>query len=370
MPRRFLQLFKIRQERRSNSQAGRRRRHWHGGLDVPRGGTIALLRRVPITKNLEKGVAWLIVKQEKNGDLSAGDTEYPLLSHALATLALCEVYGKTKDHRIAQAAQKAIEFLENSQNPNTGGWGFRPQNDGTTSSVVWQSIALKSATAAGLKVNPVALANTQTWLQSVTQGHYQGLFSNTPQEKPTPTATATGLLCRLYLYDDRQSPSLYEATLHLLNNLPESEPEKRNASYEFIATLAMYNLFNPENVDFDTWYRRMRLIILNAQENDKMCAAGSWDSPPTDPASPAFQNGRLMTTAFSLLTLETYYRHLLLFQIVPHPLMDNDAIDKKEPAPTVKNIDHPTEDKILLAGLASKRFTTTKWKGSAREISF
>ncbi len=38
-------------------------------------------------------------------------------SHSMATLALCEAYGMTQDEAVRSAAQRAIDFLVESQDP-------------------------------------------------------------------------------------------------------------------------------------------------------------------------------------------------------------------------------------------------------------
>ena len=45
-----------------------------------------------------------------------------MLSHALGTMVLCEVYEMTADRKIGAAAQQAINFLIAAQDKKTGGW--------------------------------------------------------------------------------------------------------------------------------------------------------------------------------------------------------------------------------------------------------
>ena len=69
-----------------------------------------------------------------------------MYAHGLATLALCEAFGMSKDPSIGAAAQKAVYFIEQAQNQATGGWGrYEPQDAGDTSVFGWQIMALKSA---------------------------------------------------------------------------------------------------------------------------------------------------------------------------------------------------------------------------------
>ena len=59
---------------------------------------------------------------------------------------LCEAYGMTGDTHVRDAAaQAAVQFIEAAQNRQTGGWRYHPGEEGDTSVVGWQIMALKSA---------------------------------------------------------------------------------------------------------------------------------------------------------------------------------------------------------------------------------
>ena len=62
--------------------------------------------------------------QSADGDLSAG-TDHQMYSHGIATIAMCEAYGMTKDQYVGAAARKAVHFIEMAQNKETGGWRYR-----------------------------------------------------------------------------------------------------------------------------------------------------------------------------------------------------------------------------------------------------
>ncbi len=68
-----------------------------------------------------------------------------MYSHGLATIALCEDYGMSSDKTVGEHAQKAINFIQAAQNTKTGGWRYHPGDEGDTSVVGWQLMALKSA---------------------------------------------------------------------------------------------------------------------------------------------------------------------------------------------------------------------------------
>jgi hypothetical protein len=259
----------------------------------------------PYQRTIFNGVNWLIKSQKPDGHL--GGTMY---EHGLASIALCEAYGLSKDNRVGPAAQKALAFIEAAQNPTSGGWHYAPRavTPGDTSVVGWQMMALKSGQMAGLKVDPKVIEGGKKFLKSVSSGKAGGLFGYA-SPGATQTMTAVGLLCMQYSGSKRADPLMVEGMDYLMKNLPNKN--NRNCYYWYYAVQVMHNLPGPE---WDAWNRQSRKILIDSQEKDG-CAAGSWS--PERPIADAFgkQGGRIMVTAISALSLEVYYRYLPLYQM-------------------------------------------------------
>ncbi len=120
-----------------------------------------------------------------------------MYGHGLASIALCEAYGMTRDSALEQAAQKSIDFIVNCQDPVGGGWRYFPQRDGDTSVVGWQLMALKSANMAYLKVPPDTIRKAGYFLDSV-QLDEGSMYGYTSPNDGSATS-AIGLLCRMYM---------------------------------------------------------------------------------------------------------------------------------------------------------------------------
>lgn len=264
------------------------------------------LSKGPYQKTIYNGLYWLIRQQAADGDLSGGKQMY---AHGLATIMLCEAYGLSRDKQMGVAAQRAINFIQSAQHPRTGGWRYAPLQEGDTSVVGWQVMALKSGQMAYLTVNHAAMEGAKRFLKSASKGQNGGLFCYTPDAGPTPTMTAVGLLCSQYMGLKRDDPIMIEGMKSLMGNMPN--PNGRNIYYWYYATQVLHNVPGPE---WDTWNRQMRRVLIDSQVKDG-CAAGSWD--PLKPARDAWAEvgGRLMVTTLSALTLEVYYRYLPLYKL-------------------------------------------------------
>ena len=256
-----------------------------------------------------RAAEWLIEHQKVDGDLSAG-TEQKMYSHALASIALAELYALSHDKQVGAAAQRGLNFIVAAQDRSSGGWRYQPRQTGDTSVTGWQIMALKSGQIAGLTVPSECLESARGFLHSAASGQ-GGMFAYEPGGQPTRSMTAVGLLASQYLGLNRQAPALVEGMTYLSAQPPVATAP--DCYYVYYATQVLHNVPGPQ---WDTWSRHMRKTLASTQSRgDGKCSLGSWDpqSPVKDPWGG--QGGRLMTTALNCLTLQVYYRYLPLYQL-------------------------------------------------------
>lgn len=271
---------------------------------------------------------YLIEHQRSNGDLyipqdPASDQNAWLYSHGIATLALCEAYGMTQDPELRAPAQLAVKFMVDSQEPQRGGWRYRPNVGADTSVTGWFMMALKSAQLAGLEVPRSTFDRMSKFVEasraSAAQPHlfrYNPFAPDTVEQrhglKPTHVMTSVGLLMRLYLGWQRDLPEMQAGTDYLLSFPPElgtADATKRDTYYWYYATQVLFHMGGER---WKKWNDKLRPLLLDAQilEGDM---AGSWD--PYLPSADlwARYGGRLYVTTLNLLSLEVHYRHLPLY---------------------------------------------------------
>jgi hypothetical protein len=254
---------------------------------------------------VDKGLKYLVSQVKRQGTL--GDLRGTVVSnegmyaHAIATLALCEAYSQTRDSDLKNAAQWAINFIVNAQDPKGGGWRYAPHQPGDTTVTGWQLMALKSARNGRLKFPEKTLAGASRFLDSmqVLDGSRYGY----DRRGEAPPMTAIGLLCRMYLGWNHENQALARG----VDFLSHIGPSQGDIYYDYYATQVLHHWGGSE---WQKWNEalRDRLIETQVKRGD---AAGSW-KPTGDRGAAA--GGRLYQTCLSIMTLEVYYRYLPLYQ--------------------------------------------------------
>jgi hypothetical protein len=249
---------------------------------------------------VERGLKYLISKQRNNGSF-----HHNSYSQAIATIALCEAYGMTRDPNLRNPAQRALKYIEECQH-SLGGWRYQPKQPGDTSVTGWQLQALKSGKMAKLSVDDGKMKLVGSFLDSVSED--KGATYGYVEKTRRPSTTAVGLLCRLYLAWGPNNPHLLEG-LEYLKKSPPSEV-KPDFYYLYYATQVFFLALSDDWSKF--WNPKVRDLLIKRQvKAGDMQLAGSWDPDDTHTGT---AGGRLVCTCLSLLTLEVYYRHLPLYK--------------------------------------------------------
>lgn len=253
-----------------------------------------------VVRNGWKGLLEYLKENRKRNQalgLHGGYTE------ALCTIAICELYGMTKDPRYRKPAVEALKYCLRAQSPQ-GGWRYLPGRDSDTSVTGWFLMALQSARMAKIKVPQSTLERVKQYLDAA-ESHRGERYAYQPGTIATHSMTAEGLLCRQYLGWQRNDPRLLAGTDFLLQQLPNWDT--RNVYYWYYATQVTHHMGGEP---WQRWNEVMR-ELLPAKQIQEGNERGSWE-PQGHPHGSA--GGRLYVTCMSLYMLEVYYRHLPIYQ--------------------------------------------------------
>ncbi|MHC4666833.1 MAG: hypothetical protein ACYTFD_00385 [Planctomycetota bacterium] len=264
------------------------------------------------------------------GDLIGGYTR------PIATIALAEAYGTTRDAAYRERTRRSVAHIIRIQYADAG-WRYRlgGQFPGDTSVTGWNAWAIATARKVGVPVDPMGLEGANSLIDSfsspVTQDEefynhdpryyfdvgrgqaFEHFTGYNARETTRPPMTAIGLICKIFMGRQRSHPYCIGAANRLMASIPEYD-ERRNqikytagaeypSYYWYYGSLAMYQMGGR------FWRRWSRPLLTdgipNTQVRGEECEHGSWHSHNLDSIG-----GRVYATSMCVLTLETFYRYL------------------------------------------------------------
>ena len=233
-----------------------------------------------------------------------------MYSHGLASIVFCEAYAMTRDTQLAKFAQGSVWFIEDAQDPYGGGWRYNPKQPGDTSVVGWQLMALKSAKLSGLKTDNKTYALAAKFLDyvSINSGAYYG-YDEPPRAgtRGQLARNSIGLLCRMYMGWDKNSPGLVDGVETVSSKGPSLDKRDANMYYNYYGTQLIKH-YGGEH--WKKWNAKMRDFLINTQSKSG-ASKGSWIFSRKSHGTE--RGGRLYITALACMTLEVYYRYLPLY---------------------------------------------------------
>lgn len=274
---------------------------------------------------IQRGLDWLKKAQRPNGDLFDDDEqgkEPHFYAHSQGTIALCEALALTGDETLREPAERAVRFLVDAQNPELGGWKYRPLTAtgiGDLSVTGWVLMALHSARMAEIDVPFETFQLSERFLDSV-QEHP----ANASQYKYRPdfpaedsqrwSMTAEGLLCRQWLGWPKHHPAMRRGVEFLMaeKNRPEWKPRRRNVYAWYYTAQTLHNVGGSE---WEEWFSHVLPLIVENQLTGGR-EQGSWHPlrPPGAFHERSRDAGRLYLTVMCVLILQTPDRHAPLYE--------------------------------------------------------
>ncbi|MFT5303445.1 MAG: IS1 family transposase, partial [Mariniblastus sp.] len=290
-------------------------------------------REFKYAQQIDRALQWLIDNQADDGMLyissdPKSDQACQLYSHGIAALALTEAYGMTQDSQLKEPAQKAIDFIVNSQHARKGGWRYYSEpikSRSTDTSVTgWMMMAMQSGRLAGLKIPKETFTGVEGWLDEAADPENSSLYrynhwlqdangvSRIQGREASVSMTSVGLLMRIYSGWDSDDPRLLAGADYLLNKqLPsDTTPLLRDTYYWYYATQVLKHIDGPR---WKQWNDKLRPLLTKSQvQTGEM--AGSWHPYKPVPDRWGQFGGRLYVTTMNLLNLEVRHRMLPLYK--------------------------------------------------------
>jgi len=240
---------------------------------------------------LDRAVAFLIA-QAKAGGGYMGQSMY---EHALATLALSEVWGMTDREGIRDILKQAVEVILRSQS-SQGGWRYQPRpTDADISVTVMQIVALASAKEAGIHVPSQVIDRAKAYVLGLQNEGDGGFGYQTPSQ--TGFARSAAGVMSLLMCGERNTPAVNAGLKYLFRNAPTAGGRSDHFFYgQYYAVQAMYQAGESY---YQEWYPRARDALLASQGPD-----GGWEGG----------YDATYGTGMAILVLGVPYRFLPIYQ--------------------------------------------------------
>jgi hypothetical protein len=241
-----------------------------------------------------KGCRFLLSSAREDGYL-VGSRGGNMYSHAMATLALAELWGMTGDKEIKPVLTKAVDLIVGCQN-REGGWRYEPRPTGADISVtIMQVMALRAAKNSGLHVRDETMRRAIGYIKRCYSPHTGG-FSYQPGSPPGFARTAAGV-CVLQLTGEYKASEIPDAVAFMKARFFEPYHFWYGHYY---ASHAMHQVGGRE---WEDWYNRICDTFLPMQTGD-----GSWSTRTRHEVGPVYQ------TAIAVIILSVPMNYMPIFQ--------------------------------------------------------
>jgi hypothetical protein len=266
-------------------------------------------------KTVSRGLDWLLSQQKPDGSLGERSAESWMYNHAIGTMALCEAFAMSRDYRLREPAQRAVDYIRAGQNPGLG-WKYEPQDGRNDTSVTgWMVLALKAAKAARLNVDQSLFEGAINWFDRATNTEGKTGYMRPGDNGSVirgvndrfaklPTMTGVAVLCRIFCGQSRRDPQITRGVDILMQNLPVWNKPNNDMVDMYYWYYATYAMFQFGGAKWDKWNQALHRAVIDTQRNGG-CADGSWDPV----GKWGMVGGRVYATAINALTMEIYYRY-------------------------------------------------------------
>lgn len=224
------------------------------------------------SRTVARGTEFLLSCCRPDGYIAYSQGESNMYGHGIATIALAELYGQTRDPVIRPKLQAAVNLIIGCQNAE-GGWRYQPRiADADLSVTVLQVVALRAAKNSGLDVPQVTIDRAVDYVKSCLDRRSGG-FNYTPHERRPGFARTAAAIYSLQvcgLYDD---PMVKNGSDFLFQTFGRNNDDPFGREWftygNFYAAPAQYMIGGET---WRKWYRRVKpTLIANVRRQGDTC---------------------------------------------------------------------------------------------------
>lgn len=249
--------------------------------------------------NVAKGVSFLLNSVKPDGFIQYGTTN--MYGHGVASIALAEAYGQTRDARIKPKLEAAIKLIINCQNAE-GGWRYAPRMaDADISVTVLQVVALRAAKNSGIDVPQATIDRAVKYVRTCYHDQTGG-FTYQPRNNQPGFARTAAAIYSLQVCGQYEDPRVRKGSDYLFKY---HKQDRQWFTYgHFYAAPAQYMIGG------DTWARwygeiKDQLLKIVRKQGELAYWEPQFDSRGVSP---------VYCTAVYTMILAMPYHYLPLYQ--------------------------------------------------------
>lgn len=256
-------------------------------------------------RNVTAGMLFLInsIRNQSDGNAIFGSSPggHYMYGHGIASIALAELYGQTKDPRIRPALQRVIKTIISSQSQQ-GGWRYNPRpSDADISVTVLQVVALRAAKNSGLDVPQATIDQAVKYVRSCYNDRSGG-FTYQPRNNDPGFARTAAAIYSLQVCGEYDDPRVKTGSEYLF----KKKDDRQWFTYgHFYAAPAQYMIGGET---WQKWYPQIKEMLSGAVKRQGELA---WWDPKWDGGRGV---GPVYCTAVYTMILAMPYHYLPLYQ--------------------------------------------------------
>ncbi|HAN99223.1 MAG TPA: prenyltransferase [Planctomycetaceae bacterium] len=221
---------------------------------------------------LRRTVEFLLSQADATGLISNPQfrSRGPMYEHGFATLLMAELLGNCRVPGLPETLQRAVRTILDSQN-DEGGWRYQPvRDDADVSVTVAQVMALRAARNAGLFVPDETVTRAVDYLKRAQNpdGGYRYLSSEGESAFPRSAAA----IVALYNAGISSGPEIDRGLTYLQGFPPRAEPGPLPSHFFYGHYYAAQAMWHAGGEAWRNWYPAIRDLLL-----DRQTESGRWD---------------------------------------------------------------------------------------------
>ncbi len=226
---------------------------------TPRGGRYG--------NHVSKALDFILSHCKGTGFIVADDSKShgPMYGHGFATLFLAEVYGMTCRKDVREKLQKAVKLIIDTQNKE-GGWRYYPERkDADVSVTVCQIMALRAARNVGISVPKTTVENCVEYVKRC-QNADGGFRYQLLHRKESAFPRSAAALVTLYSAGIYQGREIQRGLKYLMHYVPAGDVLRFQSHYFYGHYYAVQATWHAGGTNWRRWYPAIRDELLRRQQ--------------------------------------------------------------------------------------------------------